>query len=76
MGRNKRTASEVVQRARDNGFDDDMKGIDDSIIFKPIEDYTRLLYNQIWVLWIECVPLSLSYLSNILSLIYAYDCSL
>ncbi|OCK73076.1 hypothetical protein K432DRAFT_365291 [Lepidopterella palustris CBS 459.81] len=53
MGRSKKSPNELIQRARDNGFNDDMTGIDNKIIFKPIANYTKSLYGYIWNIWTE-----------------------
>ena len=60
MARKKLSPSELVQRARQNGFKDDMTGISDLVVYQPLEPWTRRLYDQTWELWIEYVSSSLS----------------
>ena len=55
MGK-KRTPEELAKKARENGFDDDMTGIDDAKISRPITSYTDGLYARRWSMWLEYVP--------------------
>jgi hypothetical protein len=45
MGRREKTQDEKVQAAQENGFDGDMTGVDDCIVLRRIEDYTKGLYD-------------------------------
>jgi hypothetical protein len=56
MGK-KRTPEEVAKKARENSFNDDIAGIDDTQILKPITAHTEHLYNKRWSIWVECVSL-------------------
>ena len=55
--RKKISAGEKVQNARENGFNDDVTCVDDSVVHQPLEPWTSKLYEDIWKLWIECVSL-------------------
>ncbi|KAF2195618.1 hypothetical protein K469DRAFT_758244 [Zopfia rhizophila CBS 207.26] len=43
-----------IERARENGFKDDMTGISDSVVLTPLVPWTERLYDQIWMVWVEC----------------------
>jgi hypothetical protein len=51
MGPRKRSQEEKAQVAQENGFDDDMSDVDDSIVLRKIEDYTEELYNEQMDTW-------------------------
>jgi hypothetical protein len=51
MGPRKKTQEEKAQAARENGFDDDMTDVDDSIVLRRIEDYTQESYNEQMDTW-------------------------
>jgi hypothetical protein len=52
MGK-KKPAGEKVMAARENGFDDDMTGIDDRPVLQEILDYTGGLYKVQMEVWRE-----------------------
>lgn len=52
MGK-KKTAAEKVKAARENGFDDDMTGIDDRHVLREILPYTDGVYKTQMELWQE-----------------------
>ena len=49
------TPEERAKKAREKGFNDDITGIDDTQISKPITAYTEWLYNWQWDMWVEYV---------------------
>ena len=52
MGK-KKTPAEKVKAARENGFDDDMTGIDDRHVLREILPYTDGAYETQMELWRE-----------------------
>ncbi|KAH0556189.1 hypothetical protein GP486_005884 [Trichoglossum hirsutum] len=53
MGRKRLTPEEIAKKAPEKSFDDDITGIDDAPISKPITANTQRLYDRRWSLWVE-----------------------
>ncbi|KAI9828009.1 MAG: hypothetical protein M1832_003535 [Thelocarpon impressellum] len=53
MGRQKMTPGDRAERARRNSFEDDLTGIDDAVVLRPIVPYTTMLYGRQWESWLE-----------------------
>ncbi|KAH0542349.1 hypothetical protein FGG08_003287 [Glutinoglossum americanum] len=56
MGKKGLTLEEIAKRAREKGFSDDITGIDDTQILKPITAHTERLYDRRWNIYTKTHP--------------------